>query len=555
MRNYTYIVVNADGTIINDEDYRYIYETIILHFHYPICLNITLELSKSEKTAIKTNEFAFVKSKMPEHIKIYQIPRILYDLFLILHKYTVLYKTPVRTYTFNNNTQNYESYCIELNDINEQIYNDIWKLNNFIVEYLINKRFNFQDATYIDYLFILNSIVRDFYTFINVTFLRAKQNYYKTKKKQFVEFVKKYINSICDNRTYLNVMEKFLIESNIYSGISYFDKQCIISLILGITQHLKDDDIRKIIFPLRYKSAEETYRIFSEIVIKIAEDDVEMEKIITIYNTLFKNFFVEFVGQLNITLVHKVLIQEISGSPTTAVSITKTTSKSMATHDKTTRNTFSKRMAVPSKFILYRGAVDTKESAINQSRVNQGYSLSYNTSLLNGIISDKTACTYYYMQNDKKYGDLMYKHKYNLSRFFYGDDSSEDKLFFIPPFHPYLQMLSSGEFWHSRSKIYTGSYINNVESFNMLYTSSHGVAGIDYEEYIAEMAGNEKTHAIPEKRYTNFPDYLTSSYTRDQIEDKFTRFIKMHRSKVQDNEELEHTESNLFGGTRKHKRS
>jgi hypothetical protein len=97
-----------------------------------------------------------------------------------------------------------------------------------------------------------------------------------------------------------------------------------------------------------------------------------------------------------------------------------------------------------SLFILYRGDSGSIESVKN---MNIPHSLSFNTSILNGIYSDGTAATYNYFTPtcNKKY--------YTIKKFHYNDGSDESKLFFIPPIHPAGLLVSYGEFWHARSKI------------------------------------------------------------------------------------------------------
>jgi len=56
----------------------------LLKYHYPSCLNITYGLSPEEIDNIKNNEFEFIKSKLPSGYSLYQIPRVIYDLFTIL---------------------------------------------------------------------------------------------------------------------------------------------------------------------------------------------------------------------------------------------------------------------------------------------------------------------------------------------------------------------------------------------------------------------------------------------------------------------------------------
>ena len=64
----------------------------------------------------------------------------------------------------------------------------------------------------------------------------------------------------------------------------------------------------------------------------------------------------------------------------------------------------------------------------------------FNLSLQGSITSDEE---YYYVEK---------KIIYNIKKFFVGDLSDEDSLFFIPPIHPFLQVYCGGELFHARTK-------------------------------------------------------------------------------------------------------
>lgn len=114
-------------------------------------------------------------------------------------------------------------------------------------------------------------------------------------------------------------------------------------------------------------------------------------------------------------------------------------------------------------FILYRGANIKNDKLVSIS----GYktvlsSISLNQSILNAITTDKSACTFLYFINDKSTNTAMNIYrpnkkidriKYVMKKHFHNDESDEAELFFIPPLHPYIQLLSIGELWHPRTKI------------------------------------------------------------------------------------------------------
>jgi hypothetical protein len=120
-------------------------------------------------------------------------------------------------------------------------------------------------------------------------------------------------------------------------------------------------------------------------------------------------------------------------------------------------------------------------------------------------------------------GPNNFKNAYILNKFFYGDKGVEDQLFFIPPIHPYLQLFAVGESWHARSKIYAGSWVQ------------HGFFKIDKFGGIT-FPGNI------------IPDFLRSEYNREQMFERFKLFIAQHRAQLQDKQEEEHVETDLFGG-------
>ena len=254
------------------------------------------------------------------------------------------------------------------------------------------------------------------------------------------------------------------------------------------------------------------------------------------------------------------------------------------------------------KIMLYRGSADAFESAIDGTKPNFGFSVSYNTSLLNGCIFDPTACSYNYMETGN------FKHAYILNKFWYGDGGVEDNLFFIPPLHPYLQIFGYGELWHARSKIYKLSVISRVDGLKGVVkvdgldaddavvrvvdgvvevVKVDGADGADGADKVDADNANDKdilttttVRTFSDKEFLpkSFPDFLRSRYNREEINERFKLFIAKHRAQIgahrvklerQKNETTaefarrirenyakemaHHVEENLFGG-RKTKR-
>lgn len=163
---------------------------------------------------------------------------------------------------------------------------------------------------------------------------------------------------------------------------------------------------------------------------------------------------------------------------------------------------------------------------------NYGYSISFNTSIFNGCFADYSACTYHFMNEKSKnvFRDTLdkediYKNKYLLSKFFYGDDSIEDNLFFVPPLIPLAQLVCQGELWHVRSKIYSGSDVIDIQNF----------FGRDcYTKDFYELHNDLRDDRGQPREYP-FPDFLSSNYNREKMKLAFKHFMKMRRFTILQN--------------------
>jgi hypothetical protein len=126
--------------------------------------------------------------------------------------------------------------------------------------------------------------------------------------------------------------------------------------------------------------------------------------------------------------------------------------------------------------LCIRGLSTDEDSIVDRfsnERIPQSYSLSFNSSILNGHWSDTSACTYYYMINEPntfKYRYLYERkiNKHNRSIKFSNNIATE-QLFFIPPLHPHIQLSSNGEFWHIRTLVGKDSSIININSFASIF--------------------------------------------------------------------------------------
>ena len=112
----------------------------------------------------------------------------------------------------------------------------------------------------------------------------------------------------------------------------------------------------------------------------------------------------------------------------------------------------------PGVTLLYRGAVLANDSLLTKKRLIQSTSL--NTSGLSGCVNDPTACTLFYLEGTATFeavGKQTEAAKNDkiicrLKKFFKGDGSNEDNMFFNPPFHPFLVSFLGGELFHPRTK-------------------------------------------------------------------------------------------------------
>ena len=396
--NYTYLLENADGTLIDQATYENIYTNVILRYHYPICMNITNVLTEIEKHAILTNEYEFVKTLIPENVKIYKIPRVIYDL-LVIHQHNDVLKP--RNHKIICKFNCYMDNSHKDGEDNEDDEDDEDEIDDDEDD---EDKIDDKDEAE-----PMEKIENKMYE----TKTKTTQNKYRIKCNTYANYCKK-VNE------YHNAQSECIFELNNYI-ISYLNKQNI-----------------------NYKTP--SYVDY----MPVLHDETIMED----YN--------------HIKLLTQTLLIETT-----------------QTHKR-------------DKIMLFRGSADQIEEAVDTTRPNYGYSVSYNTSLLNGLIHDREACTYHYMGYDN------FRHTYILNKFWYGDGGVEDNLFFIPPLHPVLQIYGDGEVWHARSKIFANSKIKRIEDFG-------------------------------EKNYFpgfKLPDFLKSTYEKIQMFERFKLFITKHRAQI-----------------------
>jgi hypothetical protein len=155
-------------------------------------------------------------------------------------------------------------------------------------------------------------------------------------------------------------------------------------------------------------------------------------------------------------------------------------------------------------FLLYRGSSNKKEKETTISYKREKdiliddnsrlHSISYNTSLLNGLYNDtqkEGANTYQYYAPEK------HKLYYVFNKFIKGDKSPAEKLLFIPPVHPFLLLFANGELWHART------YISKDYSNYLLYKQGKS-------RYPVQGLGKE-----------DVPEILISSLDKDKFESEY----------------------------------
>jgi hypothetical protein len=142
-------------------------------------------------------------------------------------------------------------------------------------------------------------------------------------------------------------------------------------------------------------------------------------------------------------------------------------------------------------------------------------SLSFNLSIFTGCVMDFGACTMAYLSLISSRMKVNDKIKFNIKKFFLDDSSSENSLFFIPPIHPYVQLYSSGELFHPRTKI----GIDYTDKFKIFKdtTPKSRFFSVEIVKGLFECRPNEKT-------FVEECDYLKSKETHEQLNALYQRY-------------------------------
>jgi hypothetical protein len=380
------------------------------------------ELTYEEKEAIKTNEFEFIRKKMPTNYEIYQIPRVIYDLFYLLF-YSLSLDNRTTIFQFNDFQHiDYSEYCLKVMEYHnsDNFLDIIVKLNSFILDKLIEYKINIDSHESNKWYSIIEIILNKIRYLNNLTcsYNGIRKEIFAKYKELFEEIIVKISSNI-----------------EISSNISKIRRTTFLDKI--IESILNEKKTGKIYHTFLYEILYEIFRQLSKnnqsleyYLNKLRNDELIIS---IINNTAILNRGIEYLIYKNnyTDILYMGLYIELKNI---------------------------------NKIILYRGSNNNIESAVNLGNDSKGYSISYNTSLLNAMVSDIDACTYWYMT----FWSTSVNTFYLLDKYFYGDDSINDKLFFIPPLYPLMQLNSIGEFWHARSKIFKNSKIKSVKSFGLL---------------------------------------------------------------------------------------
>jgi hypothetical protein len=499
-----------------------IYNQVILKYSFPMSLNTTNDLTEEDKSRIMENEYIFVKNLITRILdagssyndnNIIIIPRILYDLFFMMYHGIYNIKTGIPKYQFNINLITYNTYCEKTNEYHDSISEQVYLLNEYILQQLDTIGYDYSSPNYIEYekvaRYIFNSMMEYSNGGVNEEIIDIYENNFEE------------INSIINEIIHLIITERRMLVTRDFTGPnSVFSASSFGEVVMSEMEKQSQQYSPRMLF------------FSSVIIISIIQQRLA---------TIFKN-----ISILHVTIEEKVKqainqFMDICKNKDSVIDVLRNSNiykyyplyKFTKVLDEDLMLQCVKIESVEGsgnrkKFVLYRGSPDAIEGAVYEemSRGNKvyGYSVSYNTSLLNGYFTDSTACTYNYMMGDDS--DDAYKHYYKLRKFNYGDDSDESNLFFIPPLHPYLQLSSHGEFWHARSKIFVGSQIQWLGTFADTFADTEGMVG--YSE--------------------NFPDYLVShlklkrnasidpedvkqlaNANKVNIMNKYNKYIKAHR--------------------------
>ena len=428
--NYTYIWFRTDNPLLDiEKDELDIIYNIITTFSYPCYLSGRDEirqLSEAEQHMLLHNEIDFIRGRMQmanlTHIAIIQIPRVLYDLFVLIHTVEIRNRTSKQSITCNykpSHLQGFstlERYLSSLENVmsDDTNKNTILDVNMFIINKIFYiaiggpppTSYNMADSERIRYPSKVD--------------MKSKHKGKDDKYKMWKLF-KKHVSSWDPGERYS--FSPSHARSRSRSPSPSLSETNPTSFIHGF---LSDPD--------------QAFKIILEFILQCDRIDLTPQGL----------YLYEF--HLYLTPQTKDILRQV----------------------------LQVELQITSGYaLLYRGSKLKHDVLMSES--GHMHSRSYNSSILSGCIFDETACTLYYVEPTAIYlGELKEPPNdrliYMINKYLIHDSSDENSLFFIPPIHPFIQIHSVGELFHPRTKM-SRSYLRDVyPTFEKKAVSVEGIA-------------------------------------------------------------------------------
>ena len=581
MINYTYIYYKKNNIdIISNEDKHKIYE-ILLSYHYPMCMNENfMKKSHVEKLYIINNEDMLITSEMSKiGYNVFKIPRVLYDMFFGLFMNT----KDLDPWKYERATikcpENYNEYCSHINQMTLSYLDMIFEFNTFILNNIASFKIDYtQQITTAQWNNILTILLNNFKERCSILYI------WKQHINDQAEIIKKIpvmcnlyfsddiYNDICKliinghvDTIILMILEKHKIEEKRDDVYNLFNNNSVLFKHIETYKRIRNFNIVSLIYNVfivfvRSKSFErltidcyELKKLFFNFVnnefLKLVVDTYTeyikspsfyffYESTMTVYFPDIYKKFIETIDKKNIIYSYLLYtdVGKLRGYYTECNQIWFYISPKVNILQKILDIELNiKNDDECPKIVLYRTAPDYYyETPFDPEDKTKGFSVSYNTSILNGQF-DTTANTYnillrYFQMPDKNNVILT---NYICNRFYYSQNTKEDNVFFIPPLHPYLQISGNGEFWHARSKIFNDSQRNFLNKFAGYFDNSvnklpeYYLSNYKYEEYIS--AFNQTM-----KQYRNVIFHSVKphefEYKYNKYKQKYNRLKKMYKN-------------------------
>jgi hypothetical protein len=559
MKNYFYIVTAEDGNPITSKTlFESIYDNVLLKYHFPTCQLFSTSLDDSEKQQILTDEISIIRTKLHEvdpTYDVFKIPRILYDFFFFLYFVKVLKckwnKRPFRFDCYQVTT--FREYAQQAKYAHAESFEDVYALNNFMIEYMHSKKINIIKP---DYLLLLSHLHTSLKKEVDHEFPEELIALFEKHPEKYLSDIKTFSKTLEENIGYTQPRENKIfepLELNILEDPPKHPEtidmlKCLLYCIRNILfSHYQKIQQKKENHWEQYNEVKTS--TIQRYIYNLADNVPFLKRAVRFGRKYVHGEFGFFLQHMNMRLIYTVLISEISE--------TKAFNKTVRTIDLRLSGG-SKSKPLKESFYLYRatdervGESEEKQNfespidgrADKNKSSNRGYSLSYNTAIFNGLFSDRTACTYHYMNEKTGFQELhadrgnVFKNKYILHKFFFGDESLEDQLFFIPPLLPLVNLFCSGELWHARSKIYLGSKFSDIQNFAECfeperledeYQNAKDNGDVDEDSDDDDDNNDDDDDDDDDAGDFFFPSFLKSLYDKEEMVTQFRKFVKNRR--------------------------